>query len=64
MFLFLGLAACFATTNTLNIDTLITLGPWQASQGVLWFKASFNDFFCTLLFLGAMGKSAQLGLHT
>lgn len=29
----------------------------------LWFKASVVDVTCFLLFLGCMGKSAQIGLH-
>src|SRR3546814_18315243 len=32
--------------------------------GFLWFRAYTMTVLCLLLFVGAMGKSAQLGLHT
>ena len=32
--------------------------------GFLWFRADTMTVLCLLLFVGAMGKSAQLGLHT
>jgi len=31
---------------------------------VLWFSFDKIDLICFFLFLGAIGKSAQLGLHT
>ena len=40
------------------------MGPWLSAQPALWGVFSLIDVLCALLFLGAMGKSAQLGLHT
>lgn len=66
--LIIGLAGIFAMTSTLDINDLLT----QVSAKN--FKAPFMlifgmavpliPFICAALFLGVMGKSAQIGLHT
>jgi NADH-ubiquinone oxidoreductase chain 5 len=52
--------------NTLDYSTIFNLAPFYTGVGVtlLNFNISCLEFLCFLLFLGAVGKSAQLGLHT
>lgn len=59
VFIVLGLGACFAKFQTLNLDAIFALSPLFSVDSIWLF-----DLICILLFLGAMGKSAQLGLHT
>ncbi|MEN8235971.1 MAG: NADH-quinone oxidoreductase subunit L [Pseudomonadota bacterium] len=64
--LVLGLAALFMTFNTLSIPEVLTALP-SAHEGTLivWgHSVPTLELIAVLLFVGAMGKSAQLGLHT
>jgi proton-translocating NADH-quinone oxidoreductase chain L len=56
---------CF-TFNSLNYDVVFTLAPYAFSYNLVLggFEIPVLDFICIFLFLGAMGKSAQIGLHT
>ena len=64
----LGIMLCFALFNTVQFDGIFSQAAGMAAQErILQFAGfSFNavDAACLLLFIGAMGKSAQLGLHT
>lgn len=62
----LALGALFMTFNTLNIPEILTALP-SAKEGTLmvWgYAVPTLELIAVLLFVGAMGKSAQLGLHT
>lgn len=62
----LGLFGCFVLFQTVRFETIFTLAP--DLSGVSWSLAGFRvqalTVLCLLLFLGAMAKSAQIGLHT
>lgn len=64
VFIFIGLAACFGSACTLSLPATLALAPWISAQPAAWGSFGLVDALCALLFLGAMGKSAQLGLHT
>ena len=62
----LGIAGCFLLFGTVNFGQ-----AFDAVQGYQDYSVSFIGIeghaltiICLLLFIGAMGKSAQLGLHT
>lgn len=55
VFIVLGLGICLSDYGTLGFATLFSVAPIHEGH---------IDLLCLLLFLGAMGKSAQLGLHT
>ncbi|MDC0344650.1 NADH-quinone oxidoreductase subunit L [Alphaproteobacteria bacterium] len=69
LFLVMGLGGLYALSGTLNIaDSLAVL---SAAAPVSWpllgmnhWSMSAYDILGLLFFVGAMGKSAQLGLHT
>ncbi len=52
--------------KTLDYGVIFALAPEFAETKILFFSTSFNllDFIGFFLFIGAVGKSAQLGLHT
>jgi NADH-quinone oxidoreductase subunit L len=62
----LGIAAIYATFNSLDYATVFAAAPAQAGAsyqvfpGVDW---SLLSVICICLFIGAMGKSAQVPLH-
>ena len=66
----LGIAAIFFTFGTVNFEEVFsTAAAFHAdSPGASWVVFGFSlpvmDTICLLLFLGAMGKSAQFLLHT
>ena len=64
--LVLAIAAIFATFGSIQYDTVFSLAPTAAQQTFSFFGAEVRtlDAICLLLFLGAMGKSAQFFLHT
>ncbi|MCH7865669.1 MAG: NADH-quinone oxidoreductase subunit L, partial [Proteobacteria bacterium] len=62
----LGIFAIFVLFQTVDLDTIFAAAPAKA-QATLWiFGTEFHAITvcAVLLFIGAMGKSAQLGLHT
>jgi len=65
-FILLGVFFIFFSFNTLNYDSIFLLSMSLSDYFVFYndFKISYIDIICFFLFLGAMGKSAQLGLHT
>ncbi|HVI97987.1 MAG TPA: NADH-quinone oxidoreductase subunit L [Sphingomonas sp.] len=62
----LGIFGTYLVFNTISIPEILAAAPNMAGStiGFLWFRADTMTVLCLLLFVGAMGKSAQLGLHT
>jgi NADH-quinone oxidoreductase subunit L len=63
----LGMFGTFLVFRTLSIPEILAAAPAMKAASTihfLWFRADTMDVLCILLFTGAMGKSAQLGLHT
>jgi NADH-quinone oxidoreductase subunit L len=62
----LGIFATFLVFGTVSIDAILAAVPGQAGATFSFLGHSFDVMttLCLLLFVGAMGKSAQLGLHT
>ena len=62
----LGIFATFVLFDTVNLDTIFAAVPGKADAQLVFLEWEFHamTIICLLLFLGAMGKSAQLGLHT
>ena len=66
----LGIAAIFFTFGSVDFHTVFTTATAfhadspEASWVILGFKVPVLDTICLLLFMGAMGKSAQFLLHT
>ncbi|MEQ8193270.1 MAG: proton-conducting transporter membrane subunit, partial [Rhodospirillales bacterium] len=62
----LGIFAVFMLFQSIHFDTIFAAAPGKAAATLNIFGAEFHalTIICLLLFVGAMGKSAQLGLHT
>jgi len=62
----LGIFGTFLVFGTVSIPAILEAAPSMAGSSMhfLWFRADTMTVLCILLFIGAMGKSAQLGLHT
>lgn len=63
----MGFAAIYKVFNTLDFDTFFSLLPYFSDTTFTFYKTfTVNAYtmMATLLFLGAMGKSAQILLHT
>jgi NADH-quinone oxidoreductase subunit L len=62
----LGIFATFLVFGTVSIPDILTAAPGMAGStiGFLGARIDTMTLICILLFIGAMGKSAQLGLHT
>ncbi|HZG08515.1 MAG TPA: NADH-quinone oxidoreductase subunit L [Allosphingosinicella sp.] len=62
----LGIFATFLVFGTVSIPEILAAAPNMAgsSIGFLGMRFDTMTLICILLFIGAMGKSAQLGLHT
>jgi NADH-quinone oxidoreductase subunit L len=62
----LGIFAIFVLFETVDYDTIFAAAPDKAGAMLQVFGFEFNAITVStvLLFIGAMGKSAQLGLHT
>ncbi len=62
----LGIFACLFAFNSVDYLTIFTMAPLATSYQINFF--AFNlpllEVICLLFFVGAVGKSAQLGLHT
>lgn len=65
-FILLAIFALYFVFNTLDYDLIFALSPVVVKYQVYICGLSFYvlDVICLLILLGAMGKSAQLGLHT
>lgn len=64
--LILGMAAIYLATGSLNFDTVFASASALAEGKFefLGYMVPLLDTICLLLFMGAMGKSAQFLLHT
>jgi NADH-quinone oxidoreductase subunit L len=62
----LGIFAVFVIFGSLDFDTVFGKAPseTQTVMNFLGWQVPSLTLACILLFIGAMGKSAQLGLHT
>ena len=62
----LGIFAVFVLFGSLDFDTVFGKAPGTVHQVMpfLGWQVPALTLCCVLLFIGAMGKSAQLGLHT
>jgi NADH-quinone oxidoreductase subunit L len=62
----LAIFALFYLTDSVSFDVIFTQGPALAETTMNFLGRDVNaaNLIATLLFLGAMGKSAQLFLHT
>ncbi|MCD6074131.1 MAG: nuoL [Rhodospirillales bacterium] len=62
----LGIFATYMLFDSINFDTIFALAPQKADAVLHVFGQDYHALtvICLLLFVGAMGKSAQLGLHT
>ncbi|ATY31317.1 NADH-quinone oxidoreductase subunit L [Sphingomonas psychrotolerans] len=62
----LGIFGTYLVFGTIDIPTILAAAPNMAGStiGFLGTRWDTMTILCLLLFLGAMGKSAQLGLHT
>jgi NADH:ubiquinone oxidoreductase subunit 5 (subunit L)/multisubunit Na+/H+ antiporter MnhA subunit len=52
--------------DRVDYSIIFSLAPAISEVNVCFFNNSVNllDFICFFLFIGAVGKSAQVGLHT
>ncbi|GBQ90646.1 NADH-quinone oxidoreductase chain L [Acetobacter nitrogenifigens DSM 23921 = NBRC 105050] len=66
LFFIVGIGLLFVTFGTVQYDNIFSLVPDQARNAYMLFGSphSLLEVIATLLFVGAMGKSAQLFLHT
>ncbi len=62
----LGIFGTFLVFGTVSIPDILAAAPGMAGStiGFLGHRFDTMTLLCLLLFVGAMGKSAQLGLHT
>ena len=62
----LGIFAVYYVFGTLNYDDVFAAAPSKKDLMITFLGHQFTalNVICLLLFIGAMGKSAQLGLHT
>ncbi|HWI84954.1 MAG TPA: NADH-quinone oxidoreductase subunit L [Sphingomonas sp.] len=62
----LGIFGTFLVFGTVSIPAILAAAPGMAGStiGFLGMRVDTMTLLCLLLFVGAMGKSAQLGLHT
>ncbi len=62
----LGIFGTFLVFQTTSIPEILAAAPAMSGStiGFLGMRLYTMDVLCMLLFVGAMGKSAQLGLHT
>ncbi|MEO7365028.1 MAG: NADH-quinone oxidoreductase subunit L [Sphingomicrobium sp.] len=62
----LGIFGTFLVFGTVSIPAILAAAPGMAGStiGFAGMRVDTMTLLCLLLFVGAMGKSAQLGLHT
>jgi NADH-quinone oxidoreductase subunit L len=62
----LGIFGTFLVFGTVSIPEILAAAPGMhgSTIGFLGYRFDTMTVLCILLFIGAMGKSAQLGLHT
>ena len=62
----LGIVVIFFVFETINFDLIFNRAIYFSNHEIIFLGLNFStiNIICFLLFIGAMGKSAQLGLHT
>jgi len=62
----LGIFGTFLVFGTVSIPEILEAAPGMAGSSITFMGMRLDTMtiLCLLLFIGAMGKSAQLGLHT
>jgi NADH-quinone oxidoreductase subunit L len=62
----LGIFATFAVFGSISLDTIFASAPDQVGKTMMFLGHQYDTLtvICLLLFVGAMGKSAQFLLHT
>jgi NADH:ubiquinone oxidoreductase subunit 5 (subunit L)/multisubunit Na+/H+ antiporter MnhA subunit len=64
----IGMFGIFYVFGSLDYSTVFSLASqvWARGEELTFFQFNFDSlsFICLFLFLGAVGKSAQIGLHT
>ena len=62
----LGVFGSFLLFDTIHLDTIFQMVASKQNVSISFLGGEFHALtvLCLLLFIGAMGKSAQLGLHT
>jgi proton-translocating NADH-quinone oxidoreductase chain L len=66
MALTIGMAVIFFAFNSLDFSVVFALAPFLLDTTIVFlnYELPVLTLICVLLFIGAMGKSAQIGLHT
>jgi NADH-quinone oxidoreductase subunit L len=64
--LLLAMFVCYYTFKSIDFSTMFSLTPYMLEETIDILGYSINSItaISLLLFVGAVGKSAQLGLHT
>merc|ERR1711966_348417 len=64
--LIIAILILYVNFKSVDYSTIASLAPFFKDQTVNFLNMDFNilSLVCVFLFLGAVGKSAQLGLHT
>jgi len=62
----LAIAAGFFLYQSVDFSIMFSLTPYVLSRSLIFFDCELNilTIISFFMFLGAVGKSAQLGLHT
>lgn len=64
--LIIGVATCFTVFRSVDYQVIFGLVPFFIGKSITFCSVELEvlDIICFFLFIGAVGKSAQLGLHT
>jgi NADH:ubiquinone oxidoreductase subunit 5 (subunit L)/multisubunit Na+/H+ antiporter MnhA subunit len=62
----IGIITIFIVFQTVDFSAVFALSPAFIDKTIVFLGFDINilSLICILLFIGAMGKSAQIGLHT
>ena len=62
----LGIFLCFYVFKTLDYSIIFSLNPNLYNKNIIFLNINFDliNMICFFIFIGAVGKSAQIGLHT
>ncbi len=62
----LGVVGCYLVFDSIQFDVIFAAAPEVVDQSLTFLSMEFPvlEILCFLLFIGAMAKSAQIGLHT
>jgi NADH-quinone oxidoreductase subunit L len=64
--LLIAISGIVFLSNTTDFDTIFVFLPFYATKilYIVGFEINFIEFICFWLMVAAIGKSAQIGLHT